>query len=371
MSAHRTVIVGGGIVGAVVFQRLSCNRGRDVMLIEKTRPGLGATGFSGGILRVFHLDLLLAHQCLKGLTFYRDLMRTGEVGFHIKRTGFLTLVDAPHLEAARAAHAALSDDLDLQWYDAPEAAIRFGLASVAGLCGAIFEPDAGHVDPTQITRLLMTMGQSAGGVAMTGVELKGLRVESGGLRGITTNVGDIECEQLVLCTGAWTPSLAARIGLCPPVPMRSKTIQVNTFAIDRRAGDMPAFVDLGSQAYGRPDGSDNALVGCPVDEWDTDPEHMSPPMDIDRTEALARALPRWSWLADAQPIGGYRRQDAYDASGRGVVDWAPGVSGVLVATGFSGNGVKLAPSVADSVAVRLRSHAQHTESALPASHKSK
>ena len=89
MKRARIVIVGGGIVGAAVFQRLARLHGPEVLLIEKSRPGHGATAYSGGIVRAFHLDPLLAERCAEGLRHYRNLTRNTAGEFRIHRTGFL------------------------------------------------------------------------------------------------------------------------------------------------------------------------------------------------------------------------------------------------------------------------------------------
>lgn len=363
MNHHRIVIVGGGIIGAAVFQRLSRAWGREVLMIEKSRPGLGATAFSGGIVRAFHLDPLLAEQCAQGLQFYRGLAHASGSEFQIHRTGFLQLIDEGHSTAAREAYARLSGQVALEWMTADAAASRFKLDSLQGLCAAVYEPGAGHVDPLLLARVLTHMGQRDGGEAMTGVELRGITTKNGAACGIETNLGHIVCEQLVVCTGAWTPELSQRLGVRAPFTLRSKAIQINLVSRKAQTVALPAFVDLGTEAYGRPHGADAAFIGCPVDAWDIDPEVVMPPSADARTDALTRARRRFAWLDDSEALGGYRRHDAYDTTGRGVVAWADAPSGVLIASGFSGNGVKLAPAVAQTVASRLQAH---SELALPA-----
>lgn len=366
MKRARIVIVGGGIVGAAVFQRLARLHGPEVLLIEKSRPGHGATAYSGGIVRAFHLDPLLAERCAEGLRHYRNLTRNTAGEFRIHRTGFLQLIDLPHLDAARHAYAALSHRVTLEWLGAEEAAQRFGLASHDGLAAAVYEPDAGHVDPLLLARLFTGLAERDGGTAMAGVELRGIATRDGAVCGVHTNTGTIDCEQVVLCTGAWTPGLVRRTRTRSPVTLRAKTIQVNLVSRDNLHIEFPAFVDLGNEAYGRPHGERAALIGCPVDTWDIDPDQMTAPTDEARLDALQRAEQRFGWVAGSTPLGGYRRHDAYEPSGRGVIAWSPDVAGVLIAAGFSGSGVKLAPSTARIVATLLQEQRVAQAEALPA-----
>ncbi len=357
MKQFRVIVVGGGIIGAAVFQRLSRRYGGEVLMIEKSRPGIGATAFSGGIVRAFHLDEALADLCARGLQFYRELARTGDGEFHIHPGGFLQLIDEAHEAQARRVFTHLSLQVELEWLDIGAARQRFGLASGEGLCAAVFEPGAGHVDPLVLARVLTRMGECDRGVAMTGVELHEITLARDAVCGIATNIGAIACEQLVLCTGAWTPALGQRLGVSAAAALRSKAIQVSCVSRPPEAHAFAAFVDLSSDAYGRPNGTQAALIGCPVDEWDIDPELMTTPTEHARADALARAQRRFAWLNTSQCLGGSRRHDAYDASGRGVVAWDKAMRGVLTASGFSGNGVKLAPTVAESVAALVQ--AQH------------
>lgn len=358
MKDFRFVIVGGGIIGAAVFQRLSQFFGADVLMIDKANQDLGATAFSGGILRAFHLDSVLAKRCAYGIRFYRDLAASTSGKLNIVRTGFLQMFDVAHHEQALSAYLSLSTQVELEWMTPREAGSRFGLVTTNELSAAVFEPGAGYVDPQALARTLTEMGKEVGGVAMSRVDLLGIVTATSGVTtGIETNIGTINCQKVILCTGAWTPGLAQRLALDPPVELRSKAIQVNIVSREVTSQSFPAFVDLSSEAYGRPHGATAALVGCPVEEWDIDPNEMVPPSRLACEEAIARARQRFDWVTNSTVIGGYRRHDAYESSGRGIVAWSKNTPGVLVASGFSGNGVKLAPATAEEVHFLLESPA--------------
>ncbi len=83
MNTGRIVIVGGGIVGAAIFHRLAAEYGSRVLLLERSIPAFGATGFSGGILRAFHTDPALAADCALGLTAYARLVRAHGADFAV------------------------------------------------------------------------------------------------------------------------------------------------------------------------------------------------------------------------------------------------------------------------------------------------
>jgi glycine/D-amino acid oxidase-like deaminating enzyme len=342
------VVVGAGIVGAAVFHQLAARHGARVLLLEQSVPAFGATGFSGGIVRAFHPEPELAEDCARGVDAYAALVRRHGADFAPVRTGFVQLVATAQLESARRVYEQLGARFDLRWLEPRAAAQRFGLASSEGLAAAVLEPGAGYVDPRRVTMRWLALGQAAGGRVRTGVELAGLDRDPAGHLLARTGTGSLACERVVLCAGAWTPRLLDRLGLASPVPLRAKAIQVNCMA---QAGgpQLPAFVDGATGAYGRPDVRGTVLVGCPVDEWDLDPDLLQRPDPGVRRHALQLARQRFPFLDDGAG-GGLRRHDAYAPQGHGVVAPCVGCDDVLVAAGFGGNGVKLAPVVAERVA---------------------
>lgn len=353
MKGGRVVVVGGGIIGAAVFQHLCAQADREVVLVEQARPAAGASAFSGGILRTFHLDDAITDQAIRGMQFYEQLARRYETEFKIHRTGFLTLVGTDDVTAARTQFARSAARVPLQWLSADAAAGMLGGQFNASVAGAVYEPGAGYVDVQSLMALLLRTGVRAGGQLRQGVTLHDIAVDDGAVSGVLTGDGAIECELVVMCTGAWTASLAARLGVVSPVPTRNKVIQVNRIQPRRSDVGLPGFVDLETGLYGRPDGS-GILIGCPVDVWDIDPDLVEAPSSEQYQEVVRRGAKRFQWLDRACVVGGSRRQDAYTENGLGAVAWSPTVAGLLFATGYSGGGVKVAPVAAEQVGEQIR-----------------
>lgn len=346
---YNAIIVGGGIIGASIFHRLSQDLGKNILLIEKSRPGFGATAFSGGILRAFHLDSVISDRALRGMQFYKELKNVAEEKLVLHRTGFLNLIDNSHHDRAEHEFARQSKTLDLEWISANSAKKRFGLNSVNKLTAAVYEPEASFVDPLVLSELLLDIGKRNGGTVRFGIEMQNLKQRNGKVLGITTNVGDFDCDNVILCTGAWSPTLTKHLQVQTSEKLRSKCIQVNIIESETNIGSIPAFIDLSTGTYGRPDEAHTALIGCPVDAWDVDPDIMQSPVQQQQIEALTRAEQRFEWVSASEAVGGYRRCDAYTHKEMGITEWSPSIRGVLIAAGFSGNGVKLAPATADII----------------------
>lgn len=351
---YRVAVVGGGVIGAAVFHRLSQAYGDAVLLVERARrhAPAGASAVSGGIVRVFHLDEQLCEDALAGLRFFQQLASLHGQAFSLRRTGFLTLVGSAQLEAARSRVAQLGKLIELKWLSGAEAAAMLGAPPDPAVAAAVYEPHAGYVDVPALTALLLELGCSHGGVVRHGLAVDGIASAGGAVCGIETGEGRIDCDSVVLCTGAWTPALAQRLGVALGQPLRTKAIQINRVAPTLSRSALPAFVDLTSDVYGRPDG-ELVLLGCPVDCWDVDPDLVEAPEPAQYRDVVRRGRQRFPWLDEARVVSGSRRPDAYSASGRGEVAWSPSLRGLLVASGYSGGGVKLAPVAAAQALARL------------------
>jgi D-amino-acid dehydrogenase len=83
-----------------------------------------------------------------------------------------------------------------------------------GLAGAIHYPADAHLDPRAFVE---GMARRSGARFREGVEILGARGEGRRLRALVTSQGEIEADEFVLATGAWTPRLARELGLSLPM----------------------------------------------------------------------------------------------------------------------------------------------------------
>jgi glycine/D-amino acid oxidase-like deaminating enzyme len=165
---------------------------------------------------------------------------------------------------------------------------------------------------------------------------------------VRTDAGELAAATVVLATAAWTPGLLSGTVLSERRAVRSRSIQVEHLRAPG-AGLLPALVDPTTGLYGRP-AEDGFLLGLPTDAWDADPD-ADEPWDAGRAPRTSSvACRRMPWLETAEIDGGVRGCDGYTATGRGLLGPADGSEGLVLATGWSGAGFKLAPAVGARVA---------------------
>lgn len=338
------IVAGGGIVGAATFFELA-SRGHAVTLIERNVVASGATAWSGGVVRLTHDDSESADRAVYGWRFYRSLAAR-RIGVPFNESGFLYFPKPERRDFARAEVARLEREVPITWLDDAALERRFGhlLADASG--GAVWEPQSGWVDARDVTRALVRAGVRRGGRLVEGVQLLGLDREDG-VRA-QTNVGELRARAIVLATGVRTPGLLDALGI--EHDLFNRDIQVDIRAPHDGPRDQPAFIDDVYDLNGRPDpASDSVLIGFPtgLDSVSLDSAPIRP---AHSERIVAEGRKRFAWIDSSESRGGRRHPECYAPDPLARVTRAPGQSGdVVIATGFSGGGLKMAPWAANHV----------------------
>jgi len=338
------LIVGGGIIGASILRRLA-EVGLRTMLIEGRRPGLGATGYSGAMVRVAHPTAAEAAAAGEGLAAYRAFPDESGGRVALRESGHLYFGRTPVLESILSEVATLSPDAQILTRD--EISARWpGLAVTAET--AIYEPHAGYANPMAFVRHQIDMAVDAGAHVAESVLLNQLLPGDGQMQGAQTSLGRIETKTVVLATGPQTPQLLERHGLTV-TEIWSQKIQVSCFDIGEEAESWPGFFDDMRSLNGVP----SACRGTYHIGWPTG-LHMMPGENgsHEATSAHATATRNAAQVlipgaAKARFRGAMCHTDCYSTTPIGVIGpdrWLP--DGLLLATGFSGGGFKMAPHAA-------------------------
>jgi glycine/D-amino acid oxidase-like deaminating enzyme len=217
---QRIVIAGGGIIGANLAYRFA-KRGAAVTLIERTRPGSGATANSFAWINstyskqpwtYFNLNRLgiEAWQQLDrelpgelplrwggSVEWYGEDRRAAEFREEIRR----------HQAWGYPAHA-----IDEAALRALERHIEPG--RVAAAAHAEIE---GSADPVRATEVLLARAARAGAHVIFPAEVTGLDERGGKIRAVRTTGGDVEADVLIVACGTDTPRIAAMAGVRVPL----------------------------------------------------------------------------------------------------------------------------------------------------------
>ncbi|MES2596365.1 MAG: FAD-dependent oxidoreductase [Verrucomicrobiota bacterium] len=87
------------------------------------------------------------------------------------------------------------------------------------VCGSVYFPKDCHLSPARFIEVLEAELVRLGVSFMWETEVSGFEVEGQTLRAVKTSKGDVECHEVVLCSGVWSAELAKELGL--KIPMQA------------------------------------------------------------------------------------------------------------------------------------------------------
>lgn len=400
----RTVILGGGVMGVSIAWHLARKRDphhEPVVLLEKSALAAGESGRSGAIVRQFYSDREVAAMARDSLRVFAGFeTRTGRsIGW--MESGVLTLGHRakPGQRELIETNVAMMRSLgiDVELVDARRLReLVPGIAVDDGTLGA-WEPHAGGVDPNLTVQAFAALAREHGAVTRIGVRGEELLVRDGRIVGVRTSDGVIDCEQVVVATGPWTKPLLARAGV--ELPLRVVRPEQHFLALPRASSGAPSaastrasraathesldeelrarfgldarvalhaphpvLLDLALGFYsrcdmlaqrtrvGRMDYHDDFEV---LDPDDYEVEVSAPFQHWARTQLAAR-LPKYAESKDVDSFVALYTLTPDAQAVLGPVEGRDGpIEGLFVASGFSGHGFKLSPSIGEGMAQML------------------
>lgn len=225
------VIVGAGVIGSALARELA-GAGLQVVVVERHRPGVGASGAAAGILSPQAeadgpsalLDLCLESRALFP-RLLEDLRSETSIDVPYRTSGTLFIAQNDEEEARLEKRYAWQTGVGL-----PVERISGGRvetlepALAAGLRIALRFPYDHQIDNVELTRALVLAAEKRGVQFRTGVEVSGLATEGNRVTGVALGPGRIYTSHVVVCAGAWSGLLDTGGPRLPIVPIRGQLV---------------------------------------------------------------------------------------------------------------------------------------------------
>jgi len=164
-SRAQVVVIGGGIVGCSVLYHLTKLGLTDVLLIERSELTAGSTWHAAAGFHAINSDPNVAVLQDYTIKLYRELeAESGQsVGLHM--TGGVNMAGTPQrwdwLKAAWAIFQTMGLE-QARLVSSKEIAELCPIADVTGICGGIYDPNEGHLDPYGATQAFATAAKKRG-----------------------------------------------------------------------------------------------------------------------------------------------------------------------------------------------------------------
>ena len=327
------VVVGAGVFGASTARELA-RRGWDVTLVEQYAPGTvrSASGGDTRLLRMAHGDAeWYCGLVQRARTLWLELQESSGVRIW-EPTGLAWFAQRDDGFEARSAETFERLGIAHEWLTPGAATGLFPSLGVDGLCGVLFEPDAGVLHARRATQLLVE-----------DAERVGARLVAGRI----TPADDPDADVVVWACGAWLPKLF-------PTEVELTISRREVFFLGGGADwrDTPGFCEYDAPFYGH---GDVAGLGVKIApdfagvEVDPDSLDRLPSPDGSR-DARAYATKRFPALADAPVVGARVCQYSLTADTHFVVGRHPERASWWLIGGGSGHGFKHGPALGEYVA---------------------
>jgi glycine cleavage system aminomethyltransferase T/glycine/D-amino acid oxidase-like deaminating enzyme len=353
----RTVVIGGGIIGASAAYHLA-EQGDSVLLLDRNVVGSGTTWHAAGLVSSIRSTPALTALAAYGIETYKRMEADSGIDVSFNQCGSLVLARTPGRmdELRYTAAVARQMGLPATLLTPDEVGALWPLASTEGLVGGLHQPEDGSVNPGYAAVAFAKLAHEAGVTIREDVEVTGIVTDGGSVRGVTTTLGDVECERILVAAGLWSRDLAAQCGVTLPL-YAAEHVHVRTEPIPGADPTLPVLRDLDGYLYVRHE-EGRLLVGA------FEPDGL--PRGVGEIDAggFAEFPPAWDHFAPVRRNAEQRvpalRTTAYDRFLNAPESFTPDanfclgetveVSNLYVAAGFNSQGIIYGPGAGKAIA---------------------
>ena len=353
----KAVVIGAGIVGASIGYHLAA-RGADVTLIDKNKPGSGASSHSFAWINAGPKSPFEYHDLnRRSLEMWERFAQKLNTDVGLRWGGKVSWEAETH----RAEELRQRTKLLQDWgYPIREISSDSLCAMVPGLdpgpvSVAEYSEIDGHVEPPRVVGACVQKVSDLGGTVLINTEVLSFgRDTQGNVNKVVTSIGDLVCDVVVIAAGVDSSRLAEMIGADVP-QQESPGVVVRTDARPALLSNvpvvyMPPINQRERQVHIRQLMDGSFMIGEGSQEsmaLDDSPQHA--------TELLGRATHYFPELAGTEAIAepvGYRPMplDSYP-----VIGWTQESSNVYISLTHSG--VTLAPLIGQVASMEILARA--------------
>src|SRR5215203_2591074 len=252
------VVIGAGIVGNSLVHHLTRLGWKNVVQIDQgplPNPG-GSTGHASNFIFTVDHSREITDLTLDSVRQYQEMgVFTQCGGFELART------EERMEELRRRMSSAKAWGIESELVNPEFVQEKVPFIEEDQFIGAFWTPGVGVVDSLRAGTIMRERAMEAGALTVVpNVEVTGLDVEDGHIRGGRTAGGDIEADTVVIACGVWSPKIGDMAGISIPLtPAVHQMISVGPCPqLAGREGEIsfPIVRDMDTFCYERQHGAD-------------------------------------------------------------------------------------------------------------------
>jgi glycine oxidase len=344
---YDALVIGAGIIGGAVARALAA-AGLRVALVERDRPGAGASAAAFGILQPQAepgghpvLLALWRESLARYPAFVAAIEAETGLGVEFRTEGRLMVATDAAREAALATFLANQRASGIAAEPLSAAEVRALEPDLApAVRGGVHLPDQRLVDNIALTRAVALAATRRGAEVVAGQPVHGLLVEEGRVTGALVGGEPWRAGVVVNAAGCWAGRLDPRFP-APVAPVRGQGVALE----DAPPRLRHVVCDWRCSLVARNDG--RLLIGTTSEPA---AGYAATPTAGAVAELLAAAIALAPRLAGRPALGAWAGLRPVTPDGRPLLGPSARADGLLWAAGHAGMGILLAPLTADLIA---------------------
>ncbi len=261
-SHARVVVIGGGVIGCSVAYHLGHMGVKEVVLLERARLTSGTTWHAAGLIVTFGSTCGTSTELRK---YTRDLYarleaETGK-STGLRQVGFIEIATDPGRleEYRRVAAFNRHCGVDVHEISGAEVGGLFPPARTDDILAGFYVKEDGRADPVDVTMALAAGARMQGVRIIENTPVTKVITKRGAVAGVATKQGDIACDIVVNCAGAWSRQLGEKNGVTIAL-QAAEHYYLLTEPIVGVSKSWPVLEDPASHGYFREEGG-GLMVG--------------------------------------------------------------------------------------------------------------
>ncbi len=226
----RYVIVGAGIHGLSTAWHLArelrsrgLGSGEDILILDKTGVGAGASGIACGVIRNNYLQPAMRELMAHSVAVWES----DPEAFAYHPVGYVQIApeemheDVAKIFAEQQAIGYPSEFIEGERDCRAYMLNMFDDWQAAGSTAILHEKKGGYANNVRSLRGLAAKAEAEGVRIVPGVRVTGVRISGGAVTAVDTDRGEVGCEQLIVAAGPWIRDLWAMLDLPAQIPVTS------------------------------------------------------------------------------------------------------------------------------------------------------
>jgi len=215
-TSYKYVIVGAGIHGLSTAYHLSVElkkrrkgSGEDILVIDKTAIGAGASGISCGVIRNNYFQPAMQELMAHSIKVWEE----DAEGYGYRPTGYMQISsEVMHSDVAEIYKRQRDIGYDSEFIEGEEDCLKYMRENVfhdwqaKKITSILHEKRGGFAHNMRSLYRLADKVEAQGSRIMIGVEVTGLKTKDDCITAVETPKGNIKCDELIIASGPWVKS---------------------------------------------------------------------------------------------------------------------------------------------------------------------